>query len=81
MTWALWLAAPVAATALAALWAWWRARGSSADKKLDTVEAMRAHRDYLDALTLPARAQQRCASGMEAEAESEVDVGAPRSAG
>lgn len=56
MGWALWLAAPVAGTSLVALWAWWRGRPVPAP---DTDEAMRAHRDYLDALTIPARGSAR----------------------
>jgi hypothetical protein len=54
--WVLWLALPVAATALAALWAWWRARPGHVPS---TDEAMRAHRDYLAALSVPARGAAR----------------------
>ena len=62
MTWALWLAVPVGATALAALWAWWRGyRVRRAGRPLGTEAAVRAHSEYLDALTIPA--PQRRASG------------------
>ncbi|HEY7007624.1 MAG TPA: hypothetical protein VH395_01710 [Jatrophihabitantaceae bacterium] len=60
MTWALWLAVPVGATTLAALWSWvagWWAR--RADRPLDTEAAMRAHSEYLDALGIPARGTAR----------------------
>lgn len=60
MTWALWLAVPVGATTLAAVWAWlrgWWARRR--DRPLDTVAAMRAHSRYLDALAQPARSAAR----------------------
>jgi hypothetical protein len=66
MAWALWLAVPVAATAVAALWAWWqgqrgRAGGSAAaGRQARRPEAaMRGHQQYLDALTRPARGQDR----------------------
>jgi type VI protein secretion system component VasK len=52
MAWVWWLAGPVIATVLVALWCWWRARPA---RPLNTGEAMQAHRDYLDALTVPAR--------------------------
>ena len=58
MAWAVWLAVPFAATALASLWAWWRARPQRAPT---AEEAMRAHRDYLDALIVPARGTARVA--------------------
>ena len=60
MTWALWLAVPVGATTLAALWTWvtgWWAR--RADRPLGTEAAMRAHSEYLDALGIPARSTAR----------------------
>jgi hypothetical protein len=60
MAWAVWLAAPVAATALAALWAWWRGRPA---RTPSAHAAMQAHRDYLDALVIPARGTARTASG------------------
>jgi hypothetical protein len=60
MAWALWLSAPVGATVLAALWAWWRARPK---RPLGTDEAMQAHRDYLAALTVPARGTERVGPG------------------
>lgn len=60
MAWVWWLATPVVATVLVALWCWWRGRPA---RPLDTSEAMQAHRDYLDALTLPARGTQRVAPG------------------
>jgi hypothetical protein len=47
MAWLWWLAAPVAATTLAAVWAWFRGRPEPLPT---TDEAMRAHRDYLDGL-------------------------------
>lgn len=52
MAWALWLAAPIVLTALAATWSWWRGRPARAP---GTDQAMRAHRDYLAALAVPAR--------------------------
>ncbi|MGI8761223.1 MAG: hypothetical protein ACR2LF_08010 [Jatrophihabitantaceae bacterium] len=52
MAWALWLSAPILATAISAMWAWWRARPR---RRLDTPDAMQAHRDYLDALALGVR--------------------------
>ena len=55
-SWALWLAVPVVATALAALWSWWRARPASTP---DTSESMQAHSDYLDALARTARGTHR----------------------
>jgi hypothetical protein len=64
MTWALWLAVPVGATSLAALWSWmigWWAR--RADRPLDTEAAVRAHSEYLDALIIPARNPSRRAGG------------------
>ncbi len=60
MTWALWLAVPVGATAVAALWAWWRGyRMRRADRPLGTEAAVRAHSRYLEALTIPARSAGR----------------------
>lgn len=60
MTWALWLAVPVGATALAALWSWWRGyRVRRANRPLGTEAAVRAHSDFLDALTIPARSSVR----------------------
>jgi hypothetical protein len=47
----MWLLAPVAATVLAALGSWWRSRPK---RPLTTHEAMRAHGEYLDALSRPA---------------------------
>lgn len=60
MAWAVWLAVPVAATVLAALWAWWRARPA---RTPSAREAMQAHRDYLDALVVPARGTARAVPG------------------
>jgi hypothetical protein len=54
--WAAWLAAPVVATLVAALWAWWRAR---LERTPGPDKTMQAHRDYLDALTIPARGTMR----------------------
>jgi hypothetical protein len=48
--WALWLAAPILATVLAAVWTWWRGR---APKLASTRTGMAAHRAYLDALARP----------------------------
>lgn len=60
MTWALWLAVPVGATALAALWSWWRGyRARRANRPLGTEAAVRAHSEFLDALTIPARSSAR----------------------
>jgi hypothetical protein len=50
------LAAPVAATVLASLWAWWRGRPQRAPT---AHEAIRTHRDYLDTLIVPARGSAR----------------------
>ncbi|HVW39917.1 MAG TPA: hypothetical protein VFE40_06605 [Jatrophihabitantaceae bacterium] len=61
MAWAFWLAAPIAATVLAAVGTWWTARRTRPAKRADTVDAMQAHRDYLDALTVPARGTERVA--------------------
>ena len=47
--WALWLAVPVAATIVGALWTWWRGRAA---KPQSPADAIAAHRAYLDALTL-----------------------------
>jgi hypothetical protein len=48
VTWAVWLLIPVAVTVLAALGSWWRGR----PKRAPTAdEAMRAHADFLAALT------------------------------
>lgn len=46
--WALWLATPVVATALAAAWVWWRGR---APKLPGPKRAIAEHRAYLEALT------------------------------
>lgn len=59
MGWVLWLSVPVGATAFAALWTWWRARPA---RRPNTPESMQAHRDYLDALTVPARGTHRVQS-------------------
>jgi hypothetical protein len=59
VVWVLWLALPVAATALAALWAWWREWRARPRHVPTTDEAMRAHREYLDALIVPARGVAR----------------------
>jgi hypothetical protein len=56
MAWALWLASPVVATSLAALWVWWRGRPKRAP---DIAEAMRQHDDYLAALVVPVRGTVR----------------------
>ncbi|MEO9134529.1 MAG: hypothetical protein ABI301_05990 [Jatrophihabitantaceae bacterium] len=59
MAWAWWLSVPIVATALAALWVWWAERRARPPGPLDTPESMQAHRDYLDALTVPARGTHR----------------------
>jgi hypothetical protein len=46
----------VVATVIAALWSWLRARPEPLP---DTDEAMRAHAEYLEALTHSARAKDR----------------------
>lgn len=56
MAWLWWLSGPVVATVVAALWTWVRARPEPLP---DTDEAMRAHADYLQALTQTARAKDR----------------------
>jgi cytochrome c-type biogenesis protein CcmH/NrfF len=56
MTWALWLAVPVAVTVLAAVFTWLRGRPRRTPGTRDT---MRAHDDYLDALTQTARSKDR----------------------
>lgn len=61
MAWALWLAVPIVATVVAAVGTWWSARRSRPARRTDTVDAMQAHRDYLDALTVPARGTERVA--------------------
>jgi hypothetical protein len=48
--WAFWLAVPVIATVLAAVWTWWRAR---APKLASTRVGMAEHQAYLDALARP----------------------------
>ena len=58
--WALWLAAPVGVTVLAAFASWWsghRARGSA--KPPTTDEAMAIHTGYLQALTYRPRGTER----------------------
>ena len=56
MGWVVWLLIPVAATVLAAIGSWLRARPKKAPT---TDEAMRAHGDFLDALVQTARAKDR----------------------
>jgi hypothetical protein len=56
MAWAVWLAVPVVATVLAAVWAWLRGRPA---RKLNTSEAVQAHSEYLDALVQTARSKDR----------------------
>ena len=56
MAWALWLLPTLAVPTLAALWTFWRGRPA----KLPTADdAMQAHREYLDALVVPARGTHR----------------------
>jgi cytochrome c-type biogenesis protein CcmH/NrfF len=52
MSWALWLAIPVALTLVAALITWLRSRPARIP---DTAEAMQAHSEYLDALAQTGR--------------------------
>jgi hypothetical protein len=54
--WALWLAAPLVATLLAALVTWWRGRPPTIP---NPAQAMRAHQRYLDALGTPPRQRDR----------------------
>ena len=54
--WAVWLSIPVAATLLAAVGSWLRARPK---KTLTTDEAVRAHGEFLDALVQTARSKDR----------------------
>jgi hypothetical protein len=49
--WALWLAGPVVATALAAVWTWWRGRPAKVPKP---KRAMAEHQAFLEALREPA---------------------------
>jgi len=56
MGWAVWLLIPVAATLLAAIGSWLRARPKKAPS---TDEAMRAHGEFLDALVQTARSKDR----------------------
>jgi hypothetical protein len=46
---------------VAAVATWWSARRSRPARRADTVDAMQAHRNYLDALTVPARGTERVA--------------------
>ena len=62
--WAVWLAVPIGATSLAAMWAWWRTRRAARKAVLDTPASMRAHQSYLDALTLPALSSRRPATSV-----------------
>jgi len=54
--WAVWLLVPVAATMLAAIGSWLRARPKKAPT---TDEAMHAHSEFLDALVQTARSKDR----------------------
>jgi hypothetical protein len=54
--WVLWLAVPVAATVLVALWSWWRGRP---ERRPTTPESMLAHAEYLNALTHSPRGTHR----------------------
>jgi hypothetical protein len=56
VSWVVWLLIPVALTVLAALVSWVRARPERAP---GTGESMRAHGDYLDALSQTARSKDR----------------------
>lgn len=60
MAWAFWLAGPVVAPLLVALGTWLRAvRSARAARRMTTAQAMQAHREFLDALTVPARSAHR----------------------
>ena len=60
MAWAIWLAAPVVATMLAAVWAWFRGwRVRRAARPPSTEQSVREHSAYLDALVIPARSTAR----------------------
>lgn len=54
MGWAIWLAIPVVPTVIVAVLSWFRSRPM---RTPDTVGAMRAHADYLDALAQTARSK------------------------
>ncbi|HLY34982.1 MAG TPA: hypothetical protein VKQ07_10655 [Jatrophihabitantaceae bacterium] len=56
MSWALWLLVPIGAAVLAAVWTWWLSRPARVP---EGDQAMQAHRDYLDALVVPARGAVR----------------------
>jgi hypothetical protein len=56
MGWAVWLLIPVAVTLLVAIGSWLRSRPA---RTLDTLQAMRAHGDFLDALVQTARSKDR----------------------
>lgn len=56
VSWVLWLAVPVAVTLIAAAITWLRGRPA---RELTTQQAMRAHDDYLDALTQSPRSKDR----------------------
>ncbi|MDP9092478.1 MAG: hypothetical protein M3N95_05910 [Actinomycetota bacterium] len=56
MAWALWLSGPAAATALVAVWVWWRARPR---RRPSFTRGMRQHDEYLAALTVPVRGTAR----------------------
>ena len=56
MAWVLWLAGPVVATALVALWTWVRGRPARVP---DSDAAIRGHQAYLDALTADPRGTAR----------------------
>ena len=59
MAWAVWLAVPIGATILAALFTWWRGRRAARAEQLDTAGSMQAHQSYLDSLVIPARSDKR----------------------
>jgi hypothetical protein len=50
VAWALWLAVPVAGTAVVAIWTWWRGRPMRVATSAETIAA---HLAYLAALTPP----------------------------
>lgn len=59
MAWMLWLAAPVVATTVAAVLAWWAGWRARPAARVDPLSAMRDHRAFLDALVVPARGTAR----------------------
>lgn len=59
MSWALWLLPTLVVPALAAVGTWWTGWRRRPSRTPTSDDAMRAHRDYLDALVVPARGTHR----------------------